>query len=125
MASFVSMSQSLGFVASGDVADAICYGVCGFDGGVAAGGSGSDANGVGCSDDGAERSAGVGSVECDTAAGDTLRGAAAHTPGGAHLLPCAADEVEVGHPGYVDARLPRSVAAVASCAAVGRGPEQE
>ena len=125
MISFVLMNHFAGFVASGDVADAICYDVCGLDGGVAAGGFGSDANGVDCSDAGAERNVGASSAASGTAAEDTLRGAVVHTPGGGQLLPCAADGGEVGHLGYAVARFQRSVVVVASCAAARRGPEPE
>ena len=123
--SFVSMNHFVGFDVSDDVEDAICYDVCGLDGGIAAGDFGSDANGVDCSDAGEETNVGAGSAVSDTAAEDTLRGAVVHTPGGGQLLPCAVDGGEVGHLGYAVARFQRSVAVVASYAAVRMGPEQE
>jgi len=123
--SFVSMNHFVGFVVSGDFADAICYDACGLGAGVAVGDFGSDANGVGCSDAGEETNVGAGSAVSDTAAEDTLHGVVVHTPGGEQLLPCAADGVEVGHLDYAVARFQRSVAVVASYAAARRGPEQE
>ena len=123
--SFVSMNHFVGFDVSDDVEDAICYDVCGLDGGIAAGDFGSDANGVDCSDAGEETNVGAGSAVSDTAAEDTLRGAVVHTPGGGQLQPCAADGAELAHQGYAVVRLPHSVAVAASCAAVRRGPERE